>query len=456
MFNKQLLCCAMAAVALTANIADAAVSTSEAAKLGTTLTPIGAEKAGNAGGSIPEWTGGITQAPADYKPGQHHIDPFVDDQPLFTITNENLSQYRDKLSAGQIALFEHYPTTFRMPVYQSRRTGAAPQWVYDNIKKNATTAELVEGGSGFSKAYGGVPFPIPNNGLEAIWNHMARFRGQYMLWERVGAAVIQQSGAISLSTSRQEVKFKYYDPNGSYETLNNLLSLYTSTSLEPARYAGNSALVHETLDQLKEPRKSWAYNPGQRRVRRAPTIGYDTPTSTSESMQTTDSVDMFNGSPDRYEWKLVGKRELYIPYNSYKISAKGVKYKNLLTPNHLEPELARYELHRVWVVEATLKPAFRHIYSKRTFFLDEDSWQIAVADQYDSRGEIWIASMAYLKNYYELPAIWASLEVHHDLQGGRYFVTGLDMEEKATVKLTLPAPEDNYFEPSSLRRRGVR
>ncbi|MNQ89348.1 hypothetical protein D3C85_1046540 [compost metagenome] len=232
--------------------------------------------------------------------------------------------------------------------------------------------------------------------------------------------------------------------------------LYNSTSLAPARYAGESFLVHDTLNQVTEPRKAWAYSPGQRRVRRAPTLSYDTPTGASEAMQTNDSVDMFNGAPDRYDWKLVGKKEIYIPYNNYRLVAEGVKYSDLLKPGHLNPDLARYELHRVWVVEATLKPGARHIYSKRTFYLDEDSWQISMIDQYDSRGALWRASIAYLKNFYDLPTTWAALEVHHDLQSRRYFVSGLDSEEKETVNFFEAVPEDSYFEAAALRSRGVR
>ncbi len=456
MLKHHLLGCAMAAVALAAGHANAAVPASEASKLGHSLTPFGAEKAGNAAGTIPEWTGGITQIPASYGgPGTHHIDPFAADVPLFTITKENLAQYKDKLSAGQVALFESYPNTFRMPVYQSRRSASAPQWVYDNSVKNATTASLADGGNGFSNAYGGIPFPIPQNGVEAIWNHVARFKGQYFKWN-ISNAVVQQSGAVSMASSVQEVKYKYYEPNGSFDKLNNLMFLYTSTSLAPVRFAGESSLVHETLNQVIESRKAWSYSSGQRRVRRAPTLSYDTPTGASEGMQTVDSVDMFNGAPDRYNWKLLGKQEIYIPYNSYRITAKGVRYDDLLKPGHLNPELSRFELHRVWVVEATVKAGFRHLYSKRTFYLDEDSWQIALVDQYDSRGSLWRIAMAHLKNSYDLPATLGWLETTHDLQSRRYMVTNMDSEENKTVQFFLPVPDDKYFEPSGLRRRGVR
>src|SRR5690606_29350598 len=198
----------------------------------------------------------------------------------------------------------------------------------------------------------------------------------------------------------------------------------------------------------------WVYNPGQRRVRRAPSIGYDTPTDVSDGLRTVDDTDMFNGAPDRYDWKLIGKKEIYIPYNSYKISGSGVKYENLLKPGHVNPEYSRFELHRVWVVEGTLKSGSRHIYSKRTMYLDEDSWQIALVDQYDGRGELWRVSVAYLKNFYELPATWVAAEVNYDLQARRYFATQLDGEDPKAIDFSRPLPEASYFKPASLRLHG--
>jgi hypothetical protein len=165
---------------------------------------------------------------------------------------------------------------------------------------------------------------------------------------------------------------------------------------------------------------------------------------------------MFNGSPDRYDWKLVGKREIYIPYNNYRVSSPDVTYRQLLQPGHLNPAYTRHELHRVWVVEGRLKSTARHVYSRRTLYLDEDSWQVAVADQYDGRGELWRVSMAYLKNYYELPAIWSALDVFHDLQARRYHVQNLDNEEPNTLDFAQPVPDVSEFTPAALRRRGTR
>ncbi|AYF87399.1 DUF1329 domain-containing protein [Pseudomonas sp. JS3066] len=455
MLKKLSLISAAVALALSASSALASVSAQDATKLGASLTPFGAEKAGNAAGTIPAWTGGITQAPAGYKSGQHHPDPFPEDKPLFTITKANLDQYKANLTPGQIALFNAYPNSFQMPVYQTRRSGSAPQWVYDNTVKNATTAKLLDGGNGFSDAYGGIPFPIPQNGVEALWNHITRYRGSYIV-RRASEVAVQRNGDYSLVTSQQEARFKYYNPQGTYADLNNILFYYLSFTKSPARLAGGATLVHETLDQVKEPRQAWGYNAGQRRVRRAPNLAYDTPIAAADGLRTADDTDMFNGAPDRYDWKLVGKKEIYIPYNNYKVSSPEVKYKDLLQPGHLNPALTRNELHRVWVVEGTLKAGARHIYSKRTLFLDEDSWQAAVVDQYDGRGELWRVSVAYLKNYYDLPTTWSALDVFHDLQARRYHVQNLDNEEPTTIDFTQATPDDGYFKPSALRRRGTR
>lgn len=456
MLKKHTLIGAAIVLALSAGNALAAVSPAEAAKLGASLTPFGAEKAGNAAGTIPEWTGGITKAPAEYKtPGQHHPDPFAADKPLFTITKANLDQYKDNLTPGQIAMFNAYPSTYQMPVYQSRRSGSAPQWVYDNTIKNATTAKLLDGGNGFSDAYGGIPFPIPQNGVEALWNHIARYRGSYIV-RRASEVAVQRNGAFSLVTSQQEALFKFYNPKGTAADLNNIMFYYLSFTKSPARLAGGAVLVHETLDQVKEPRQAWGYNAGQRRVRRAPNLAYDTPIAAADGLRTADDTDMINGSPDRYDWKLVGKKEIYIPYNSYKVTSPEVKYKDLLQVGHLNPAFTRNELHRVWVVEGTLKSGARHIYSKRTLFLDEDSWQAAVVDQYDGRGELWRVSIAYLKNYYDLPTTWSALDSFHDLQARRYHVQNLDNEEPSTIDFSQPVPDDGYFKPAALRRRGTR
>ncbi len=453
MLIKHSLIAAAVAFTLTAGNVFAAISAQEAEQLGTTLMPLGGEKAGNAAGTIPEWTGGVTQGPAGYKSGQHHPDLFPEEKPLFTITKADMDKYKENMTPGTVALLNTYPNSFNMPVYATHRTGAAPQWVYDNTKKNATTAELVDGGNGFKNAVGGIPFPIPKTGVEAIWNHIARYRGTYVM--RSGAEVaVQRNGSYVPVTGTTEVLFKYYVQGATYESIDNRMFFYLSQIKSPARLAGGATLVHETLDQVAEPRNAWTYSSGQRRVRRAPNLAYDSPIGESDGLRTADDTDMYNGSPNRYDWKLLGKKEIYIPYNNYRLSQPNLEYDDLLLPGHLNPEFTRWELHRVWVVEANLKADARHIYSKRVFFLDEDSWQAAEVDQYDGRGELWRVSLAFLKNYYDLPTTWSALDVFHDLQSGRYHVQNLDSEEKTTLQFDLPVPDDGHFTPASLRRSG--
>ncbi|KXU38510.1 hypothetical protein AXE65_01030 [Ventosimonas gracilis] len=434
---------------------QAAVSPQQAARLEQDLTPLGAERAGNASGSIPRWEGGITAPPQDYQEGGYYLNPFPADQPLFTITAANVEQFKDYLSAGQLALFAAYPETFKMNIYPSRRSGSAPQWLYDNTAKNAVTAKLVNDGNGFVDAYGGVPFPIPQSGVEVVWNHITRYRGTY-LTAQTSSAVVQRNGRFALTTGQIEVLFKYYQPNSSFAELNNLMFYYMIFVKSPARLAGGAVLVHETIDQTKEPRNAWIYTSGQRRVRRAPNIAYDTPIIDSEGLRTADDTDMYNGAPDRYDWELVGKQEVYITYNNYQIGSGKLKYKDILQTGHINPDYVRYELHRVWVVEGRLKPGARHIYARRTFYLDEDSWQIAIADQYDSRGELWRVSIAHLTNLYNLPTTWSSLEVYHDLQSRRYLALNLTDEEPKVISFTQKIPSDSNFTSAALIRRGGR
>ncbi|MGN2429665.1 DUF1329 domain-containing protein [Pseudomonas syringae] len=420
------------------------------------LTPLGGERAGNASGTIPAWSGGITEPPQGYKgSGSRHVDPYASDEPLFTITRANLDQHREHLTPGQVAMFETYPATYQMPIYPTRRSASAPQWVYDNTRRNAGTARLISGGNGFVDAYGGIPFPVPKKGIQAIWNHIARYRGHYVV-RRASEGVVQRNGSYSLVTAQQEVLFRFYDPRGSFASLDNVLFYYLSFSHSPAQLSGSAVLIHETLDQVQEPRLAWAYSAGQRRVRRAPSLAYDLPVPASDGLRTADDTDMFNGSPDRYDWKLLGKREVYIPYNNYRISSPDISYRQLLQAGHLNPVYTRHELHRVWVVEGTLKLSSRHVYSRRTLYLDEDSWQAAIVDQYDGRGQLWRVSMAYLKNYYELPAIWSALDVFHDLQARRYHVQNLDNQEPHTSDFGQPVPGVNAFEPAALRRQSMR
>jgi hypothetical protein len=236
--------------------------------------------------------------------------------------------------------------------------------------------------------------------------------------------------------------------------LDNTLLFYKQAVVAPARLAGAILVVHETLNQVKEDRRAWIYNAGQRRVRRAPNIAYDAPGTAADGMRTNDQFDMFNGAPDRYEWKLVGKKEMIVPYNSYKLHSDRVKYTDILKPQHINQDLARYELHRVWVVDGTLRAGTSHIYPRRTFYIDEDSWQTLAVDQYDAHGQMWRVSEAHCINYYDAQVFWSTLEVHTDLIAGRYLAIGLDNEGPTYDFSAKRTPED--YSPDALRRDGMR
>ena len=444
---------ALALALVAAAPAAAKVTAAEAARLGAELTPLGAIRAGNESGTIPAWEGGIKEPPAGYRRGKHLVDPFPDDRPLFTITADNFRKYEANLTPGQIAVIQRYPKTYRMPVYRTRRTASLPQRIYERTIANAMTAMLTEDGNGVVNAAEGVPFPIPKNGLEAIWNHLLRYRGKSA---RVtsGQAAPTAAGAYVVVKIREQVLWGYQQPGATTDNIDNKLAYFLQEVLSPARLAGAFVLVHETLNQAAEPRKAWIYNPGQRRVRRAANVGYDNPGTGSDGQRTNDQADMYNGAPDRYDWKLVGKREVYIPYNSYKLASDRYRFGDILKPGHINPDLTRYELHRVWVVEATLRQGTSHLYPRRTFYLDEDSWQIAVADQYDARGQIWRLSQSWIVNHYQVPVLWQTGTAVYDVQNGRYVAKGLTNEYEA-AEFDVPLDRKN-FTPQALRRRGRR
>ena len=434
--------------------AVAKVDTDKVSSLGTNLTALGAEVKGNASGVIPDYTGGLSSPPSCHVEGAGFCNPYADDPILFTIDQSNVEQYKDNLSLGQIALIEKYDT-YKMNVYKTRRTAVYPDHVLAATKGNADTAELAAEGNGLKNFDArGFPFPIPQSAVEVIWNHVVRYRGR-SLRRYSGQAAPLANGKYSMVLVEDKIAFRAYLEEDTSANDDNVLFYFKQKMLAPSRLAGNVLLVHETINQVIEPRKAWLYNSGQRRVRRAPQVSYDGTGSASDGLRTADNYDMYNGAPDRYDWKLLGKKEVYIPYNSFKLDERGLPYDDIIQAGHVNSDLVRYELHRVWALEATVKAGSRHLYDKRVFYVDEDSWQAAVVDLYDGRGNLWRVQQAYEMQFYDEQIPWMAMEVVFDLQSGRYLVTGLENNESTAYEFGVKFTRSDY-KPAALRREGIR
>ncbi len=409
---------------------------------------IGADPTADIEQGVPSWRGGL---PVQERTHRHHEDPYANETPMFIISANNINEHARFLTAGLIKMLETYPDTFYIPVYPSHRSTTYPAWIYERMQAGAT-AKLIANGNGLENAIPGVNFPEPRNGLEAIWNHITRWRGQYV--ERVYSdAIVYSNGEKRVVRSRQQVAFELFRRLQPANASKQVLVYYSSTILEPSRLAGGAFLAIDFVNQHRFPRKTWSYDAGQRRIKRLPNIDYDNAAILAESLRTVDDTDMFNGSPDRFNWVLRGKEVKYIPYNNYRASSPEVTYNDLLTPFHPNPEHLRFEAHRVWVIDALLKPSAYHIYTKRTYYIDEDSWSIEAADQYDHEGKIWRIGLALLKHYYEVPLTFSAGDYFHDLKTQHYHAGGLTNEEVSSGEYSEQFPAPSYFTPSALRAR---
>ena len=433
-------------------IAYAKVPPEQMARLDQDLTPLGSERGANRDGSIPEWKGGLTAPPEGigYEKGKHLPDPFASDEPLFRVTGGNADDYDQFITRGQRALLERHDSYF-LDVYPTRRSCAHPEFVYKAARNNALVGELVSDGNGVAKAIMASPFPIPNNGLEIVWNHTLRYRG-YKLQRQFTAIPVNQSGDYYQITVHDDAILRWSDPQKrNAEELDNISIYYLLQTKAPARSAGYVVLVQESLNMSVEARRAWTYSPGTRRVRRAPTIAYDNPGTNSDGITTSDSFGGFNGAPDRFDWTMRGRSEKFIAYNNYRRVL--APYEELVGKKHVNQELMRYEKHRVWEVEGNLKESFRHVYSRRVFYIDEDTKGIVATEIYDGRGQLWRVQELGGGVQYELPLCGGSGDTVYDLMVGRYLMLGLINEEKP-IDFDAKHLDANRYTPASIRRLG--
>lgn len=453
MFSKTWMALA---ITLTAALpVAAAVSADEARALGTTLTPVGAERAGNADGTIPAWTGGLTAPPAGFQKGSSkRIDPYASEKPRLVITGKDMAPHADKLTAGTQEMLRRH-ATMRVDVYPTHRPVVFPARVTENARKNAVSANVTDGGLGTENVMPGVPFPIPKTGNEVMWNHLMATRGlgftaKFDTWN------VDASGRPTLASTGEGT---YAWPNADAKKAGVMkeTDVYWYAKLQytaPARRNGEGLLIWDAVNPLKQGRRGWLYLPGQRRVRLAPDIAYDTPNPGSAGASTYDDSQVFNGAMDRFDFKLVGKKEMIVPYGSYKLNY-AAKAAEVMTPGHLNPDAVRWELHRVWVVEATLKPGKRHVYAKRVFYVDEDSWVAVASDAYDARGQLFRSGFSMSSFSYDVQAMWIDTQMFVDFTAGLYSVLGLTGDYYG-VKYMTELPGDTFWSPDQLAGTGVR
>ncbi|WP_295472655.1 DUF1329 domain-containing protein [uncultured Pseudomonas sp.] len=435
-----------------AQLAQAAVSPEQAKRLSSELTPMGAERAANADGSIPAWSGGFTQAPAGYVSGAKRADPFASEKPLYSVTAANLGQYAGVLAEGTQALLRKYPD-YRLDVYPTHRSAAAPQWVYDNTLANATRAQLDVASEKVSNAYGGIPFPIPGNGAEVLWNYRLSWQGGDTISSPFDTWLMTAGGRkVQATRAQYTYQFPYYFQDGSLASFNGkylLGRLYTEL---PSSKAGEGLMTHWDLDP--SVRAAWQYLVGQRRVRRAPNIAYDTPDFVTSGVGLFDEAFMIFGPTDRYDLKLVGKKELLVPYNNNRAALASSDA--LVKPRFLDPGLVRWEKHRVWVVEANLKAGQRHVVPRRTYYVDEDSWQVLLVDGYDAQGRLGRQQYSLTLLAPDLPALTAQVMWGgYNLDTGAYFLNSSSNDLSVQYQ-KVPRPSPAFFTPDAMANASAR
>ncbi|MBM7061023.1 DUF1329 domain-containing protein [Pseudomonas sp. UL073] len=447
--NKSTLLSLIAVGVLSCSAAHAAVTSAEAEKLKTELTPMGGERAGNADGSIPAWTGGQKDPlPA----GKLNRPPLfnADEKALLKIDSSNVEKYKDKLSDGEQALLKNIPG-YTINVYPTHRTALAPEHTYERVFKNATTTKM-DDRELISDWNGSIPFPIPKSGSEAMANTQFAFRGIDVQTVSSVYVVSGSAPVLATSTVAQESMPGDYPPGREDPFKGQTRYAVLVETKAPAYQAGEKILG--LIDkQLNAVAQAWTYLPGQRRLRRTPNVQYDVPSPFTSGVTNYDEQNGFQGSIDRYDWKVVGKKELYVPYNNNNfLNASGLD--QVLKPNSANSDLMRWELHRTWVIEGTLKAGQRHVVPKRRVYVDEDSWQILLADHWDAKGSFWKATQILTYVNPTVPGMIVATNFVYNIQSKSYAAFNvLSGEKDGYTYREIPAAT---FSPRSLEASGVR
>lgn len=421
------------------------VPEADAEQLRTTLTPLGGERAGNEEGNIPAWGGGYVATPPCYQgAGKRYCDPFAEDKPLYTIRAKMLPEYWERLSAGQRAMLAKYPDTYQIRVYPAHRSFANPPAIYEAAYKNAISAELSGYGEVLNNASRAIPFPIPKQGIETIWNHRLRYHGTgQSRWNN--QISVTTSGEPTIVRMYEEARYGYATDSVNKGVFQSLIQVVHA----PERLVGTVTLLLDSLNPIKHPREAWTKSPKDSRLSRNRTFGYDSLGTAADGLRFDDQLDSFYGGSDRYTWRIIGKREVAVPYNAYRIHSDQLKMRDMVRRGHLDQEQLRYEIHRVWVVDAFVKPQQTHLYKRRTFYFDEDSWQLLLVDLYDARDQIWRSQEVHTVMAYDRGFMMTVADVTYDLPSGRYIVQNVNNEDEETTESEF-SEED--FTTSNARR----
>lgn len=426
----------------------------DAGLLTTTLTPYGAERAGNADGSIPAWTGGWTKP---HVASNVSLDePFYaqDEKALYTVDADNLEQYQSLVPPGLSALISKFD--YKLIVYPTHRTAAAPQYVYDNIAQNVARSKLDPRGGrfGFTGGYGGIPFPIiditnpDTGGSQLIWNHLTAWGG-FSNKSLFAVAMVVINGKATLSGGQYgQFLYPYYDPNGSPDAYSGYYSKLHIKDLAPANVDGQELLVWHSTNVNVTPDITWELLNGQARVRKAPNEAYDTPNSAYDGISNIDESQCFYGNPAQYDWKYIGKQEMLIPYNCNAMRYQsGPDFAGPKAPN---PSAARWEKHRVWVIEATLHPGMTNVLAKRRFYLDEDTYNAVLGESYDADGNMVKAYISYIRSAPSVPMNNPVNILTFNLMTGDYIFNG-NISYPGHTGGVYDVPVNNaYFDPQEM------
>jgi hypothetical protein len=357
-----------------------------------------------------------------------------------------------QLTAGTQEILRRH-ATFRVDVYPAHRTVAYPDYLVANTRRNATEAHLANDGVGLKNALPGIPFPIPKDGREVMWNHRLHYMGRAVQFKYDGWLVDTSGQKVHTSAALSRWEFPPFDPQRTRPLEpDETLFLWKVEYFGPQRRAGEALLLIDAVDPLKQVRRAWTYLPGQRRVKQVE-MPDEAPHGGSSGAYLNDDAFVYTGVLERFDVKLRGKREMLVPYNAYRLSYHA-KVDDILRPGHLNPDLLRWELHRVWVVEATLKPGQSHVYSRRVFYVDEDSWAAIAADAYDLEGRLRRSVYSLLTYSYDARAAHTSNHVVYDFGTGNYFLAFLPGPYSG-VKYVEPAPASEWS-PDALAGEGVR